>query len=170
MLDQSDKVVLAFCFNPTLSFSALDEPFFRAAFGGTLDGITRKKISQLISKFADTQREKLNHLLHGSIQSLMFDGGSDVGGKKMVIFGLMNGETALLYRIIDGDKVPSLNTEWYKSSITSIVTELEQHGTFVPSITQDNEAAPLAGSYATLKESFPHLIIIRCGPHTIELL
>jgi len=74
-----------------------------------------------------------------------------------------------LYDLVDTKNV-TLDTTYWENLLKAIMNRLKKEKVYVPAIVQDNESSPLSGSTKIQIELFPHLIIIRCAAHTIELL
>lgn len=134
-----------------------------------MGGLSRKTLPREINNLAKELRTKLISEISGTIQSLMFDGGKDISGRKIIAFGLMNGSTVFLFKIVD-TKQNILDETWYESTISAVIEELEKNWVFVPALIQNNEAAPLSGSLAVRASCYPHILIFRCVVHTLELL
>jgi hypothetical protein len=63
-----------------------------------------------------------------------------------------------------------LNEEYYCKIVEKEIAQLEKLNSFVASITDDNEAAPISGIKKCILTSKPYLLLFRCSPHTISLL
>ena len=96
-LQEIDKIALAYCMNPTVSFETISNSYWLAAFGEVLApvrGKTNLKIA--IKDFARRVQKDVKSLLTG-ILPLQMDGGKDINLRKLIASCVVIGGNALLY-------------------------------------------------------------------------
>jgi hypothetical protein len=150
-LQEIDKIALAYCMNPTISFETISNSYWLAAFGEVLApvrGKTNLKIA--IKDFARRVQKDVKSLLTG-ILPLQMDGGKDINLRKLIASCVVIGGNALLYDLHDTE-LGVLNAQFYidlvKKNIKSI---MEAKTCFVPAITVDNEASQIVELARLLK-------------------
>ena len=161
-------VAITFYLNPRMSFDLLSDPYFRLCFGPCIHGLTRRSIVNLIS---DVDRQLCN-LIHADIKtdavSIVFDGGKDINGRKIIGSCLLAKELCYYWAIKDTER-ETLDADYYKGYCRALYQDVTRHGPIVISFTTDNEASQVAGLREFIREE-PHLLHFRCGPHTLELI
>ena len=178
--EEIDKIVLAYCMNPTVSFETVSNVYWLAAFGKVLApvrGKTNLKIA--VKDFGQRVQKDVKAVLTG-ILPLQMDGGKDINLRKLIASCVVVGGNALLYDLHDTE-LGVLNAQYYidlvKKNIKSI---MEAKTCFVPAITVDNEASQNCGiteatngmPASNFDDEFDlkYLLHFRCGNHTAELI
>lgn len=167
---QKELIVVAYCMNPSVPFSTLENKYWRAAFQSSLRGIDGTTMNQEILKYAKSLDDSFFKLIKGSMVSLVFDGGKDISGHKLIASGIIWNKTAMLLEIMD-TKLETLNEQFYQAYCTRIVSSVAAKGKcLVLAWTIDNEPVENAGLDAAIRTSLSHLLHFRCGPHTLTPL
>lgn len=151
-----------------LVYYVVDDVYFKVAFNDKLDGLNRRSLRLETRDFSKTLMKKLFSQARG-VRCLIFDGGTDVSGNKLIAIGLSDGRAACLLDMINTE-LQTLDKEFYYKILAEQIQQLEDEEIFVAAVVLDNEASPNSGVKKLLREKLPHLIHFRCGCHTIELL
>ena len=162
----NDKIVLAFCMNPTISFRVVEDDYFGSAFLPQ-SSLTRQTLKMLILQKAAAVEEEINISVRNTIQAIVADGGKDVSKNKLMAVGLANGKQVKLLDIVNTHLV-EMNEDFFADLFDGIVSKLHTQNCFVASLIVDNEASQNAGIRSSAKAS--KLVHFRCGAQTLELL
>ena len=175
-----DKIALAYCMNPTVSFETMGNIYWLAAFGKVLEPVRGKENLKLAVKDLSRRVQKdVKNVLTG-ILPLQMDGGKDVNLRKLIASCVVVGRNALLFDLHDTE-LGVLSATYYRNLVKkNIKAIMEAKTCFVPAITVDNEASQNAGineatygvPVTTPDDEFDlkYLLHFRCGNHTAELI
>ncbi len=158
--DQRRKIASAFVMNPTISFSVVDCPYFRSAFDSSLATIIRRTLSALIVDVDKDVNAEVSNLISGSPVSVIFDGGKDVNGRKLIGSGVI-WEGSCLYLEIRDTHLETLTAEYYELYCSSLFQKLETNKCVILAVTIDNEASENAGLRRCIEKTHSHVVHIR---------
>lgn len=129
------------------------------AFGKAIPaGLNRDTIGGMIIALSDELRTRLATHLRGTIVSMQMDGGyglheyyvlffttsKNVSNAKLIALGVTYEKHCLLHKM-HHTNLATLDASYYCELVSAEIERLEALDVFCPSITDDNEASPIAG-------------------------